>query len=150
MGQIRPVLNHFITAAFPQTTNFLIWVLSMCLRSPLYAKFKYNDNFAIDFFWLLYHWNRLLLTNPAPVLVINWSDCGVPIEINSSILVQWHMWPRDAIWRHRAGSALAQVMACYLMAQRHYLNESWLTINCVQWRSPEKNYTCAHELNPWH
>ena len=31
------------------------------------------------------------------------------------------LWPNDTIWRHRSGSALAQVMACCLMAPSHYL-----------------------------
>ena len=37
---------------------------------------------------------------------------------------QWvnSLWPGDAIWRHRSGSTLAQVMACCLMAPSHYLN----------------------------
>ena len=41
------------------------------------------------------------------------------------------VWPRDAIWRHRSGSTLTQVMACCLMAPSHYLNQCWLTISKV-------------------
>ena len=41
------------------------------------------------------------------------------------------LWPSDAIWRHRSGSTLAQVMACCLMATSHYLNQCWLVINGV-------------------
>ena len=33
------------------------------------------------------------------------------------------LWPSDAIWWHRSGSAPAQVMACCLMAPTHYLNQ---------------------------
>ena len=33
------------------------------------------------------------------------------------------LWPSDAIWWHRSGSAPAQVMACCLMAPSHYLNQ---------------------------
>ena len=29
------------------------------------------------------------------------------------------LWPSDAIWRHRSGSALAQIMACRLTAPSH-------------------------------
>ena len=39
--------------------------------------------------------------------------------------------PSDAIWRHRSGSTLAQVMACCLTAPSHYLNQGWLTISKV-------------------
>ena len=45
------------------------------------------------------------------------------------------LWPSDAIWWHRSGSTLAQVMACCLTAPRHYLNQCWLIINEVQWHS---------------
>ena len=35
------------------------------------------------------------------------------------------LWPNDAIWRHRSGSTLVQVMACCLTAPSHYLNQCW-------------------------
>ena len=41
------------------------------------------------------------------------------------------------IWRHRSGSTLAQVMACYLTASGHYLNQFWLIICEVLRHSPE-------------
>ena len=34
-----------------------------------------------------------------------------------------HLWLNDAIWRHRFGLTLAQVIACCLMAPSHYLNQ---------------------------
>ena len=49
--------------------------------------------------------------------------------------------PSDAIWRHRFGSTLAQVMACCLMAPSHYLNQCWVIINEVPWFSSESNFT---------
>ena len=51
------------------------------------------------------------------------------------------LWPSDAIWRHRSGSALVQVMACYLTASSHYLNQCWLIISYFQWQSPVGNLT---------
>ena len=45
------------------------------------------------------------------------------------------LWPSDAIWRHRSGSTLAQVMACCLTAPSHYLNQCWLVIIKGQWHS---------------
>ena len=45
------------------------------------------------------------------------------------------LWPRDAIWRQRSWSTLAQVMACCLTAPSHYLNQCWLIISEVQWHS---------------
>ena len=46
---------------------------------------------------------------------------------------QWvnSLWSSDAIWRHRFGSRLAQVMACCLTASSHY--QCWLNISKVQW-----------------
>ena len=46
-----------------------------------------------------------------------------------------HLWPTDAIWRHRSGSTLVQVMAWCLMATSHYLNQCWLILNEVLWQS---------------
>ena len=48
--------------------------------------------------------------------------------------------PSGAIWQHRSGSTLAQVMACCLMAPSHYLSQCWLIINKVQWHSSEGNF----------
>ena len=60
------------------------------------------------------------------------------------------MWPSDAIWWHRSGSTLAQVMACCLMAPSHYLNQWWLIISEVQWHSYQGNFTRdASTINHW-
>ena len=42
------------------------------------------------------------------------------------------LWPRDAVWRHRSGSTLAQVMAWCLIAPSHYLNQCWPVNPSVQ------------------
>ena len=55
-------------------------------------------------------------------------SCAVVISINS-------LWPSDAIWRQRSRSTLAQVMACWLTAPSHYLNQCWLIITKVLWHS---------------
>ena len=63
---------------------------------------------------------------------------------------QWHkpiffsfnsLWPNDAIWRHRSGSTLAQVMACCLTAPSHYLNQCWLITSKIQLHSSDGNFT---------
>ena len=48
--------------------------------------------------------------------------------------------PSDAIWRHRSGSTLDQVMACCLTAPSHYLNQCWPIISKVLWHSSEGNF----------
>ena len=50
------------------------------------------------------------------------------------------LWPSDAIWRHRSGSTLTQVMACCLTAPSHYLNQRWLIISKVHWHSSVGNF----------
>ena len=49
--------------------------------------------------------------------------------------------PSEAIWQHKSGSTLAQVMACCLMAPSHYLNQCWFLISGVLRRSAESNFT---------
>ena len=45
----------------------------------------------------------------------------------------------DAIDR----STFAQVMACFLIAPSHYINQCWLLISEVLWHSPENNFTLS-------
>ena len=57
-------------------------------------------------------------------------------------LPYWNsLWHSNAIWQHRSGSILAQVMACCLTAPSNYLNRYWLIIGEVLWYSPESNFT---------
>ena len=53
------------------------------------------------------------------------------------------LWPNDAIWRHRSGSTLAQVMAYCLAAPSHYLNQCWLII------SNNIHVLCRDTLQSW-
>ena len=50
------------------------------------------------------------------------------------------LWPSDTMCWHRSGSALAQVMACCLMAPSHYLNQCWPPIYEVLWYSPQEQF----------
>ena len=43
----------------------------------------------------------------------------------------------NAIWRHRSGSTLSQVLACCLTAPSHNLNQCWFIISTVMWHSSE-------------
>ena len=56
------------------------------------------------------------------------------------------LWPSDAMWQHRSGSTLDQVMACCLTAPSHYLNQCWLNITGVLWHSLKgRNTGNAHK-----
>ena len=48
--------------------------------------------------------------------------------------------PSDALWPHRSGSTLDQVIAWCLRAPSHYLNQCWLIISEVLWHTPEGNF----------
>ena len=61
----------------------------------------------------------------------------------------YSLWPSDVIWQHRSRSTLAQEMAWCLMVPSHCLKKCWL-IKGVLWHSPHRNFTSAHELNPYH
>ena len=44
---------------------------------------------------------------------------------NLHIALKQSLRPSAAIWRHRSGSTLAQVMACRLTVPSHYLKQCW-------------------------
>ena len=54
--------------------------------------------------------------------------------------VRSSLWHSDAIRRQWSRSTLAQVMACYLTAPSHYLNQCWLVIGKVLWHSSVGNF----------
>ena len=66
---------------------------------------------------------------------------------NSGPWPRWihSLWPSDTIWRQWSGSTMAQVMACCLTAQSHYLNQCWLIISKVTWHSSEGIIMTASE-----
>ena len=64
--------------------------------------------------------------------------------------------PNHAIWHHRSGSILVQVMACCLTASSHYLNRCWLRwFVAFTWEQFHKlgswtNFkTCLEIIKPW-
>ena len=56
------------------------------------------------------------------------------------------LWPSDAIWWHKSGSTLAQVMA--KCRPSHCLKQCWHIINMFMWHSPNANFTgSVHDIN---
>ena len=106
--------------------------------------------------WNLLSWydmvNVLLNTHPRhpnPNKVKYW----VPLWVQNLtyVLTMQHLinslWHSDAIWQHRTGTVLVQVMVWCQMIPSHYLNQSWLLINEVLHHSPESILTkSSHEL----
>ena len=65
------------------------------------------------------------------------------------LALPFFLWPCDAIWRHRSGSTLAQVMACCLTAPSHYLYQCWLFIK-VLWDNYFKAISQEMHMNLTH
>ena len=84
------------------------------------------------------------------VSVISWIGCQQAARIDTFYCRYCHvlpvesiidsLWPNDAIWRHIFGSVLAEVMACFLTALSHSLNQCWFIIKIVLCHSPENNF----------
>ena len=56
------------------------------------------------------------------------------------------IWPRRRTW-----STLLLILACWLAATSHYINQCWLIINGILWHSPECNFTgSALDRFPWY
>ena len=63
-------------------------------------------------------------------LMNNCIDCGSSERFykqNCPVFRVYLVGPNDAIRRRKPLSSLVQVMACYLMAPTHYLNQCWFT-----------------------
>ena len=56
------------------------------------------------------------------------------------------LWPSVAIWWHRSGSTLVQVMAWCRQAPSHYLIRCWLFIIEALWHSVENNIITSAQL----
>ena len=82
--------------------------------------------------------NRVYLTLAVHLLLETWWFLYLFVTPNHKLHVPHILW--GLLWchmGHRSGSTLAQVMACCLMAQSHYLSQSWLIIHMVLWHSPK-------------
>ena len=53
------------------------------------------------------------------------------------------LWPSDAIWPHRSESTFTQMMACWLVAPSHHLNQCWHLIGEVLQHSLKSDITSA-------
>ena len=117
--------------------------------------------------WSTYlFWRRLMKSAPIPAwkswgshhiwCYVRWSAHLPARLLQHLVLVPTikvpvkSLWPCDAIWRHRSGSTLAQVMACCLTAPSHYLNQCWPLISEVLWCSPESNFTMSAQATILH
>ena len=115
-----------------------IW-FSSYIYQKIYHKVTVCKKF-VDSMWLtlmiLLTWYGIAMSQQPSSAIYQYfvSDSGH----GTSVSYQFNpLWPSDAIWQHRFRSALAQVMACCLIAPSHCLNECWLITSEVQWNLPE-------------
>ena len=89
----------------------------------------------IDQWWLIFNW--ALRKNSREIFQSKYTHIQPKNYIwkhnlqNGNKFVGPHyvklLWLSDAIWQQRFGSILVQVLACYLTAPCHYLNQCWLS-----------------------
>ena len=91
-------------------------------------------------------WRSLLIwprswKGPGKVLIFGRPRCvGTLCNVHTTNCINW-LWPSDVIWRQRTWSTLIPVIACFLTAPSHHLNQCCLIISEVLWHSPEVNFT---------
>ena len=85
--------------------------------------FGYQLWFCTRLLMMSQHWFRIsgngLVTSIILESIVHGANCW---SSHGWLTQRYNLWPSDAIWRHKSGSTLAQVMACCLMAPSHYLN----------------------------
>ena len=103
-----------IQAQTPRKLFMLYWAKNQFFTT--FSNFKHG--YIKKFYWSshIFHWSSHFFISRGPRTDKFRRVC----ELNS-------LWPSDTIWWHRSGLALAQVMACCLIAPSHYLNQCWLT-----------------------
>ena len=84
----------------------------------------------------LYKWlnSAILLQHVYTNWIYTWFCCALLcicyiLYPNRSMDLFNSLWLSGAIFIHRMGSTMAQVMTCCLMASSHYLNQCWLIIS---------------------
>ena len=111
------ILCTYIVDMVFRSYQYIMDILFLCHRNLLWA----------ELIKLLLSWNPDSLHSTDDKFKKLWQNIS--------------LWPSDAIWWHRSGSTLAQVMACCLKAPSHYLNQCWFIITDVFWHSHEGNFT---------
>ena len=82
------------------------WQVTSCLKYIIHCGHLLTDNIYFIKCFILQQWYQM----------------NIITRFNS-------LRPGDAIWRHRSGLTLTQVMACCLTAPSHYLDQFWFLSN---------------------
>ena len=147
-NSFRPVVHIFHLLSFVSSKS------DLCL-----TWWSYHDMGMLSALFALCDGNQ---TVTGRILPQTWASnaelwCSLYVSLNEALNKQSSGWqwddsmlmcchinslgPSDAIWRHRSGKTLAQIIACCLTAPTHYLNQCCLIISEIQWQSPDDNFT---------
>ena len=113
------------------------WILTKCLWDIIQWGFIDNTSVLV---WILAWCNMGTKPLSKPMMTQISGIYTRPERVNS-------LWPSYAIWHHRSGSTLVQVMACCLTAPSHYLNQCWLILSKNQWYSSEVPQTSITKIS---
>ena len=137
---------------FSLVTSSLVKIIGKSPHSwpkNLYSRYLMHYSILLWFRWLELA-SEYLPRGPCLLTEINW-DVSMEM-ITPFVLNPPYVGPvifRDAIWRQRSGSTLAQVMVRCLTAPSHHLNQWWDTISGFLWHSPQwKSTARAQDINP--
>ena len=135
--------QYYVALSFVLHHQFL-WIINSC-------------EYIEPYYFRLLHWHKGNYITVTVIVKQPWriwakiSQLKITTEHNDEKLLRYtiyqegsplnSLWPCYAIWRHRSGSTLAQVMAWCPMAPSHYLNQCWIMISEVLWHSHQGNVT---------
>ena len=126
--------------------NLLLFFHSWYILHAIFNESDYRDGLVPDCSISIANALEILQSCTKPSICHFLIDCIQNSWFHLYVHMIWYffnsLWPSDAMWRHKSGSTLAQVMA-----PSHYLNQCWLIILGVPWHSLESNFTGRpHEL----
>ena len=116
--------GHFVKGSI-DILSVLGRVSYMCVRyrghpsglDKSLSRIRHQAIISINSEWSIFNWKFVNISNFMP------------------------LWPSEAIWPHRSGSTLTQMMASCLIAWNYFLNKYWLIVNGVPWHPPKANLT---------
>ena len=106
-----------------------------------YPSLNYKLLNRVDPMWCAYVLLCFVLLWPYEMFLMDSSNSFILLWHCGSVGMLDSLCPSDAMWQHRFGSTLAQLMACCLKPPSNYLNQCWLLFSDVLWHLPDSNAT---------
>ena len=156
----------WITNNIKQNVKQSIWITDN-IKQNVKQSIWITNNMAIEIWVNIGSGNDLLpnSTKLSPETMLNYNQrCSVTVTwVQFQKKCSWihpchvfvdytsnSLWSNNATWWHRSVLTLVQVIACYLMAPSHYLNQCWLgmwVFGGIHLRGISQE---AHEHDPLH